>query len=186
VTTTTAAPASNGDVYGLGLRVGAKTGVAVPTSKLGATPVFGIDAEYRLPMLERLLGVAAEFAYSAPSTSGNGTDPATGGFSYKLDTRITSFALEAIARRAFERFEPYGGLGYSIVLLHDQTSAFAVKTTESQSRAGFQLRGGCGYRLGPGHVFAEARYQFAHFAFESTGSASAGTFDLFAGYRFTL
>jgi opacity protein-like surface antigen len=183
--TTSAAPSTT-DASGLGLRVGAKAGVAVPTSKLGATAVFGIDAEYRLPMLDRLLGIAAEFAYSAPSTRGSSTDPATGDFSYQLDTRITSFALEAIARRAVGRFEPYGGAGYAITLLRAQTSAFTATTTENQTRAGFQLRGGCGYLLGPGHVFVEARYQFSHFDFESTGSASAGTFDMFGGYRFAL
>lgn len=185
-TTTTEAPAPAEPPKDLGLRIGAKAGLAIPTSKLGATPVFGIDAEYRLPMLDRLLGIAAEFAYSAPSLSGSSSDPATGSYDYALDTRVTSFALEAIARRAFDRIEPYGGIGYSIVLLHAQTSAFATKTTESQTRAGVQVRGGAGYRLGPGHVFAEARYQFAHFDFESTGSSSAGTFDLLGGYRFAF
>lgn len=169
-----------------GIRAGVKLGAVIPTSKLGTAFGFGIDGEYRLPVLARQIGVGVEFGYAAPSLDGTGQDPTIGSYAYGLKTRIMSFAFEAIGRRAFGNIEPYAAIGYALVGLKARTSAFGVETTETQLRGGLQLRGGAGYKIGPGDVFAEARYQYAQLRFESTGDASGGTFALAAGYRFTF
>src|SRR6476620_1401933 len=50
-----------------GIRAGVKLGAVIPTSKLGSTFGIGLDGEYRLPWLERQLGVGIELGYAAPS-----------------------------------------------------------------------------------------------------------------------
>ncbi|MEZ0311515.1 MAG: outer membrane beta-barrel protein [Myxococcota bacterium] len=169
-----------------GIRLGLKLGPVFPTSSLGATVGIGLDAEYRPDVLGRLLGVGLELGYAAPNDSGTLQDPSVGSYDYELKTRILSVALEVVARRSFGRLEPYAALGWALVALRAKTEAFAIETTETQLRSGLQLRGGLGYQVGPGDVFGELRYQYASYAFESTGDASAGTLAIALGYRFAF
>jgi opacity protein-like surface antigen len=80
--------------------------------------------------------------------------------------------------------EAYGGVGYGLYALRAQTASFDQTNVETQVRTGLQLRAGAGYALGPGRLFAEARYHYVGLEFLTTGQANAGGVTFGAGYRF--
>jgi hypothetical protein len=169
----------------LGLSVAGKVGATLPTSGLGLTYFVGAEVGYRLPLLERLLGVAVEFSAGEPTKAGTLNAPAAGGdVKYDLSQRLIVMAFEANAQVAFDKLSLYGGAGYGVYFLKETATAFAQTNTESQTRAGLQLRGGAGYRLGPGDIFAELRYHYVGLKFLATGSSNAGGVTLGVGYRY--
>ena len=169
----------------LGLSVAAKLGGTLPTSPLGLTYFVGAEVGYRLPLLDRLLGVAFEFSAGEPKKSGTvNAAPVGGDFDYKLSQRLLILAFEANAQHALADLSLYGGIGYGFYVLKATTQAFGQTNTETQTRAGMQLRGGAGYRLGPGDVFAELRYHYVGLRFLATGRSNAGGVTLGVGYRY--
>jgi opacity protein-like surface antigen len=169
----------------LGLSVAAKLGGTLPTSPLGLTYFVGAEVGYRLPVLDRLLGVAFEFSAGEPKKAGNVTATAAGGdFKYDLSQRLLILAFDANAQYTLAGLSVYGGAGYGVYVLKATTKAFGQTNSETQTRAGTQLRAGVAYRLGPGDVFAEARYHYVGLRFLATGRSNAGGVTLGIGYRF--
>ncbi|MBI4508042.1 MAG: outer membrane beta-barrel protein [Deltaproteobacteria bacterium] len=169
---------------GTGLSIGAKAGAAIPTSKLDATWLGAIDLSFRLPILGRHLAVAAEVSYLEPNESGAGASQVAGDYDYDLDQRVLTISLDALALVPVGRLTPYAGVGYGAYFLRAKMDAFSQENTETQTRAGLQLRGGLGYRLGPGDLVGEVRYHFVDLEFLSTGSSNAGAVTVAGGYRF--
>ncbi len=94
--------------------------------------------------------------------------------------------LATPARQRIGDITPYGGIGYGLYFMRSKVKAFGRKNTENQTRAGLQLHGGAGYRLGPGDVFLEIRYHYTNFRFFATGKSNAGGVNLGLGYRLVL
>ena len=183
--TSAAEPTSVAQTSEIGLAVAAKVGGTLVTSALDMTYFVGLDFSYRLPFLDRLLGVGLELSMQNPGASGKVDAAAVGGsYQYELSTQLFTIAIEAIAGKSFGDFSPYGALGYGLFILSTDVTAFGEESTESQTRAGMTLRGGCGYRLGPGDLFAELRYHYVDLAFLSTGESNAGGITLGVGYRY--
>jgi len=171
----------------LGIVVGAKLGGTVPTSDLGFTYFLGLDAAYQLPFFDHLLGVGIELSLSGPTGSGTVTSAAVGGdVPYTIAMRLITLGFEVSGARSIGDFTPYAALGYGIYFLHADVESFGDNSTEDQVRAGFHVRGGCGYPVGPGDVFAELRYHYVNLRFLSTGKSNAGGITLNAGYRYTF
>lgn len=171
----------------LGLAIAAKIGGTVPTSDLGLTYYAALEVQYDLPVLDGLLGIAVEFSAGQPSTSGTVNAAQVGGnFDYDLSTRVIVIGVEAIASKSFGDISPYGGVGYGFYFLHANVEAFGDTNTEDQMRSGLQIRGGAGYRLGPGEVVAELRYHYVQLRFLSTGKSNAGGITLGVGYKFSF
>ncbi|MBI5509761.1 MAG: outer membrane beta-barrel protein [Deltaproteobacteria bacterium] len=171
----------------LGVSLAAKLGGTLPTSPLGLTYFAGLEAGYRLPVLDHLLGVALELSAGQPKKSGSFNNAAAGGaVDYDLSQRMVVLAVEANAHHAFGPVAAYAGLGYGFYVLKATTTAFGETNSETQTRAGTQLRGGAGYALGPGEVFGEVRYHYVGLAFLATGHSNAGGVTVAAGYRLML
>lgn len=173
----------------LGLNVAAKIGGTVPTSKLGATYNAALEVGYRLPLFKDILGdlqlgAAAELGYFEPQFSGSNTSDAAGSYNYRLDQRAFTLLLEGTLTYPMGDLKPYGGVGWGAYMLRAKMTAFGKTNTESQTRAGLQLRGGVGYHLGYGDLFAEARYHYVGLHFRTTGVTNDGGVTVAAGYRF--
>jgi tetratricopeptide (TPR) repeat protein len=172
---------------GRGLSVAAKLGGTLPTSALGLTYFAGLELGYRLPLFDRLLGVAFEVAAGQPAKSGNLDSTAAGGsVAYRLSQRMLTLAFEANGQYAFGNLFVLGGMGYGVYLLKASVKTLGMTNTESQTRAGIQLRGGAGVRLGPGDLIVELRYHYVDLAFSTTGRSNAGGVTLGAGYRLSF
>ncbi|HSP78371.1 MAG TPA: outer membrane beta-barrel protein [Myxococcaceae bacterium] len=169
---------------GLGLSVAPKLGATLATSELGPTFFAGVDVLYQLPVLERRLGVGVEVAFGQPGLAGGGTSPVAGDYTYTLDGRWVTASVDALGFLPLGPVEAYGGLGYGLYLLRVENSSFDQTTVENQMRTGLQVRAGAGYGLGPGRLFAEARYHYVGLEFLTTGEANGGGITFAAGYRF--
>lgn len=170
----------------LGLGIAPKLGLIVPTSDLGPTYMAGLDVSYRLPALAEFLGVALDFGFAQPPVDGSISDASLGDVSYALDQRLITLAVEAFATAPVGPVSLYGGAAYGVYVLRAKVDALEQTNTESQVRSGAQLRGGVGYRAGPGDVFGELRYHYVGLDFLSTGKANAGGITTAVGYRFQL
>jgi hypothetical protein len=169
----------------LGIAVSARVGAMVPTSGLDLTYFVGLEGSYLLPFLQRLLGVGLGLTFAGPGDSGTVRAANVGGsFDYELSTRLIGLELEALARKSFGPWSPYGGLSYGFYFLHLSETALRSTNTEDQVRAGFGVHGGCGYRLGPGDVVAELRYHYVNLRFATTGKSNAGGLTVAVGYRY--
>ena len=168
----------------LGLRVGAKLGAWLPTSKLNISWVTGVDVAYFLPWWQQRLGVGLELTYAQPAMHGSLTTPATGLVAYRLQQRLFTFAFEAQGHLPVASVDLYAAVGYGLYFLKSYTSAFGQTETSSQVRGGLRLRAGGGYAVGPGQAFAELSWHYAQLRFLSTGASNIGGVGLAGGYRF--
>ena len=171
----------------LGLLLAPKLGATIPTSKLGVTFFGGLNVGYLLPVgLPIPIGIAFEFAYLKPSYENSASSPAVGNYDYDLSQRLFVLALDAFVQVPMGALTPYGGIGYGIYLLRSEMDSFGMTNTETQTRAGLQLHGGAGYRLGPGDVYGELRYHYTNLRFDATGKSNAGGVTIGVGYRLVL
>lgn len=176
----------------LGLAVALKAGGTYPTSKLGLTYMGALEVSYDLPVLQQLLdggrlAVGAELGYLQPKVSGTSTSTAVGGsYDYSLSQRLLTVSLDVLVSYPIFGVKPYAGLGWGFYFLRAQSTMQDRTNTETQTRSGLEARGGAGFPLGPGDVFAELRYHWVGLEFLSTGTANAGGITLAAGYRYSL
>jgi len=176
----------------LGLNVAIKAGGTYPTSKLGLTYMGALEVSYDLPVLQQLLNgghlaIGAELGYLQPKVSGSSTSTAVGGsYDYALSQRLLTVSLDALVSYPILGVKPYAGLGWGFYFLRAQSTMLDRTNTENQTRSGLEARGGAGFPLGPGDVFAELRYHWVGLEFLSTGTANAGGVTLAAGYRYSL
>ena len=168
----------------LGLRVGAKLGAWLPTSRLNISWVTGVDVAYFLPWWQQRLGVGLELTYAQPAMHGSLTTPATGLVAYRLQQQLFTLAFEAQGHLPVASVDLYAAVGYGLYFLKSYTSAFGQTETSSQVRGGLRLRAGGGYAVGPGQAFAELSWHYAQLRFLSTGASNIGGVGLAGGYRF--
>jgi len=175
--------------HGLGLSLAPKIGATVPTSKLSPTYYAALDVGYRLNGLQSLIGwpigVNVEFAYVKPNYNNTVTSEVTGDINFKLEQQLLILAIEGFVEIPLVwRLKPYAGVGYGWYFLHANLQSLDQENGETQMRSGMQLRGGVGFTLGPGDLFAELRYHYVGLKFFTTGNANAGGITLASGYRF--
>ncbi len=186
------AEAPHAQPKGLGLAVAAKVGGTKPTSGLGMTYMAALELSYAPPVVKDLLplgtlSVGLEVGYMQPSLSSSANDASVAGkYSYALDQRLVTTALDAIVTVPVSIVRVYGSVGWGMYFLRAQVDSFGKVNTENQTRSGLQLRVGGGLALGPGDVFAEARYHYVGLEFLSTGNSNAGGVTLAAGYRYAF
>jgi hypothetical protein len=180
-----AAPASKskGDFL-----VAPKLGLFVPTSRLGAAFFAGIEFGYVTPGLDHHLAVVLDVNWTRPRTKGYIVDPrivAGDGF-YNLGNAEVGILLSALYRfeDAAPGLTPYAGLGPGLYSHRTVVQSFQSQYTETEWRVGVQCVAGLDYTVGPGAVFAEARYHFTRVDFLSTGRSNVGGFVIpGVGYR---
>ncbi len=166
-------------------------GLTVPTSKLGATVVGGLELDLALPVLEHRLVVALDASIARPSHSGSGTDARVGGsYSYDLDVTELKLGLDLIFRffSADRPIVPYLGVGPILHLLKttETTDLAPGENSEQNTKVGVEFVGGVDFRLGPGLLLAEVRYVYSALDHLWTGETNAGNLTISVGYRFVF
>lgn len=177
------------------LLVAAKVGglFAEPFSRLGASYLVDVEIGYALPVLRHHLAIAIDGAYTAPESSGGGSDGAVaaGSYSYHLQQRQGILGLTLYYRHPLGRVTPYVGVGPRLFLLQSEVDGSSGGTpihtsSEVSTKAGVGVPLGVGVRLGPGDLFVEASLLWAGIDHRITGDANTGALTLSLGYRFAL
>lgn len=174
---------------GVGVEIALKVGGAVPLAKLGPSLSAALEGAYALPVLDKKLRVGIEARYQQPGTAGTLTDPAVQGgapFAYTFESHFVALALPLSYRYDGGAWAISGGVAPALYLVHVIDTAFALANEETDTRIGAEAFGAFDYKLGPGAVTAEVRYNFVTWEFRSTGSAHAGAITASAGYRYTF
>lgn len=175
---------------------------AEPFSNLGASFLVGAEIGYLLPPLPVVgegFGVTIDVAYTQPTASGAAMDARIGanGGNYKWDVtqRETILGLTLLYRAPFimdGKLVPYIGFGPRIFMMQTSSGGEAGSGNsipgynENSTQAGLGLPLGADYKIGPGRVFLEALLLYAPLNTNTTGSSSAGSISVAAGYRFIL
>jgi opacity protein-like surface antigen len=191
-TITQAAPARDRGQVLIAAKVGGL--FSEPFSKLGASYLVDVELGYALPVLKHRLAIAIDGAYTAPESSGGGTNPqvASGGaYSYNLQQREGILGLTLYYRHQLGRVTPYIGVGPRLVLLQSEIDGAAGATpihtsTEVSTKVGVGVPLGLGIRLGPGDLFVEASLLYAGIDHNITGNSNTGALTISLGYRFVL
>lgn len=165
--------------------------MTVPTSRLNAMIVGGLELAAVLPVADRRLVLALDFTITRPSYDSSGTDQRVNGvYTYTVHEREIKIGLDAIFRffNSTKKLVPYVGAGPVIHLLKTTESAsFAPSENMEQStKLGFEIVGGADYRVGPGMLLAELRVLYSDLDHLFTGDTNAGSVMIGLGYRFVF
>lgn len=185
----TAVQADPHDAWSFG--IAPRLAMTVPTSRLNAMIVGGLELAAVLPVADRRLVVALDFTITRPSYDGSGTDPrVNGSYTYTVKEREVKIGLDAIFRffNTSKKLVPYAGAGPVIHLLQTtETASFAPRDNMEQStKLGFEIVGGADYRVGPGMLLAELRVLYSDLDHLFTGDTNAGNVMFGVGYRFVF
>lgn len=188
-TATTEATETSPDDWSFG--IAPRLAVTVPTSKLGAMVVGGLEIDFALPVAERRLIVALDVTMTRPSYDGSGSDPRVGGaYEYTVKETEVKIGLDAIFRifTADKKFVPYVGAGPLIHLLRTtETTSFTPDANmEESTKLGFEVLVGADYRVGPGMLLGELRVVYSDLDHLFTGDSNAGNLMIGVGYRFVF
>jgi opacity protein-like surface antigen len=168
--------------------VAPRIGLAVPTSKLGATAVGGLELDVALPVAEHRLVLALGGSLTRPSHSGDVADPRVpAGSTYTIkETELAlALALDYRFAPAGKSLVPWIGVGPLLHLLRTtETTSIAPGDNTAQSTAfGFELAAGLDVKAGPGFLAGDLRYDYSKLDHYLTGTSSAGKVMIDAGYR---
>lgn len=165
--------------------VAPRLGVGLPTSKLGATVVGGLELDFAVS--SRLL-VALDLALTRPSYSSTVMDPRvpSGMASYTIKETEMVVGVNALYRlTAGPKLVPWLGAGPLLHLLKtsETTSSAPGDNTATSTELGVQFAGGIDLAAGPGFVIGDVRVVYSKLAHLFTGDTNAGKVTFGAGYR---
>ena len=166
-----------------------RLGFVVPTSKLGAMVLGGIELDYVLPAANHQFVVALDLSLTRPSYNGSVMDPRVpGGTSmYSID-EMEIVVGATIGYRLFpadRRLVPWGAIGPVMHLLRTSESSTLAPgdNTATSTELGLELAAGVDYRTGPGFLLGGARVVYSNLDHTLTGDTNAGKLGLEVGYR---
>lgn len=166
------------------LGVAPRLGAGLPTSKLGATVVGGLELDYAVS--KRLL-IALDLALTRPSYSSTVMDPrvASGSASYTIDETEMVVGVSALYRFTSGKVVPWLGAGPLLHMLKttETTSTAPGDNTATSTELGGQIAGGVDLAAGPGFVIGDVRVVYSKLAHVFTGDTNAGKITIGAGYR---
>lgn len=191
-----------GGGMGLALGLRAQIGFSQVFSDLGVAPAGEIEIGYRIPFLERRLGVFVAAGYQYTYGDGSGADPRLAstdgtpyphGYSWDLDEHAVIVTLGFLGRifPESEALSPYLWVGPRVYLLMSAIDGEAGgqafgENTETSTEVGVAGGVGVEYFLGLGPIFGEIEFAWSPLAHDITGDASTGQLGLTVGYRFLL
>jgi len=167
-------------------------GVMLPTSKLHAMAVGGVEVDLATPALDHRLGVGIDLALTQPSYDATAMDPRIPGgmTTYKIEQTEMVVGLVGTYRFADASavLVPHVGAGPVLHLLktNETTSVAPGENNATQTQLGLELGGGVDYRVGPGYVAGDVRFIYSNLDTPLAGSTNAGSFALALGYRFVF
>ena len=171
-----------------------KVGGLIPVSKLGPHASVRIGGGYLLPVLKRRLAAVLDLGYSQTTTSETLDDPRLGeagaSYSYTMTQRDLNLFIgpQVFILDPFRRLVPYAALGLDLHFLRSVMEAKGNDgadmggNDEVSTKAGFALRGGAGYRLGPGLITGELTFSWAPITHTITGDSHLGRLAILVGY----
>ena len=168
-----------------------------PFSALGPSYLVDLELGYVLPVWRHHLAVSLEGAYTAPTADGKQSDArldASGGsYAWHLEQREAILGVTFFYRHPIKRFIPYVGIGPRIFLLQTRVQGQAGASpidlsTETSTKIGAGIPIGCGFVLGPGHLFAELGLILGNIDHTTTGNVAVGvsSITLALGYRLSF
>jgi hypothetical protein len=171
-----------------------RLGAIIPTSKLAANIVAGLELDWLTPALGHKLVIAIDASYARPSFTGTTMSaalPAPGTIGYTIDQTEVVVGLTAGYRffDASHAFVPHVAVGPILHLLRsdEKTSpAYAGSNNSQQTQAGFEASVGADYKAGPGYLAGDLRFLYSSLSTPLTGSTNAGSVAVAVGYRFTF
>jgi hypothetical protein len=172
----------------------AKVGGLFPVHTLSPFVTFHLGAGYILPVLKHRLSIIADLGYTQNTADGTiGPDPRLGAsgatFNYSLTHRDLGLFIgpQVYLLDPARRFVPYAAVGVDLHFLKDEITGKGNgnelgQNTEVSTKAGFALRAGAGYRLGPGLITGEVTFGWAPINHEVTGDSNLGRVSILVGY----
>jgi hypothetical protein len=166
--------------------VAPRVGVTVPTSKLGAFVIGGVELDYAAT--PRLL-VAADVSLTRPGFDGTVMDDriANGSGTFAVHEAELVVGVLALVRLAppHGKLVPWLGGGPVVQMLKttETTSLAPGANTATSTELGIEIGGGIDVRAGPGYVTGSLRAVYSKLDHTLTGSTNAGNVALAAGYR---
>lgn len=170
-----------------------KVGGLIPVSKLGPHVSVRLGTGYLLPVLKRRLAAVIDLGYSQTATDDTIDDPRLGeggaSYSYTMTQRDLNLFIgpQAFILDPFGSFVPYAALGLDLHFLRSVVEGEGNGedlggNDETSTKAGFALRGGVGYRLGPGIITGEVTFSWAPITHDITGDSHLGRLAILVGY----
>lgn len=170
-----------------------KVGGLIPVSGLGPHVTFRLGGGYAPPVLRGRLAIVLDLGYAQNSTSKSLTDPRLGTAGGEVGFTMTQRNLNLfLGPQVFlldpgRRLVPYGALGLDLhfvkSLIDGQGGGQGLgENSEVSTEAGFALRGGAGFRLGPGLITGEVAFGWAPMARDMTGESHLGRISILVGY----
>ena len=167
-------------------------GVTVPTSKLGAFVIGGVQIDYAPAVADHRLLLGLDLSLTRPSHDSTVMDPRIPGGSGSYAIHETEMAIGLTAAYhllATERsLVPWVGGGPVLQLLKttETTSLAPGENTATSTELGLEVFGGADLRVGPGFLVGDLRLVYSKLDHGLTGSTNAGKLALEAGYRFVF
>lgn len=166
-----------------------RLGLVVPTSKLGAMAVGGLEIDVALPVGQRQLYVALDLSLTRPSYDGSVMDPRIPGGAGDYTVKEVEMVVGALVgyrlRPAGAALVPWAVIGPILHLLRTtETSTIAPgHNTATSTELGLEVAAGVDYHAGPGFVVGGLRVVYSSLDHVLTGDTNAGTVGLDLGYR---
>lgn len=169
--------------------VAPRVGVALPTSKLGAYMIGGLQIDYVPSFASHRVMLGLDLSLTRPGYDGTVMDPRIPGGMGTYAVQETEGLVGVTAAYRFASADrgvvPWLGAGPVLHLLRtSETTSLAPGTnTATSTELGVEALGGADVRLGPGFLVGEARYVYSRLAHTLTGSTNAGALSFDLGYR---
>lgn len=172
-----------------------KLGGLIPVGKLGPHLSMRLGGGYVLPALKQRLAVVLDLGYSQTVAEETISDPRLGtsgsnnSYNYSLIERDLNLFLgpQVFISDPFKRLVPYAAAGLDLHFLRSDIEGQGGteplgETEETSTKVGFALRGGVGYRLGPGLITGELTFAWAPIDHQITGESHLGRLAILVGY----
>jgi hypothetical protein len=167
-------------------------GMTIPTSKLTAMAVGGLEVDYALPVANHQLVAALDFGLTRPSYDASASDPRIPGGMTAYTIHQTEMVIGAVASYrlapADHTLIPHVGAGPLLHLLKTNETAMLApgENTATQTKLGVEAVLGLDYTAGPGLLAADLRFLYSGLDTPLTGGSNAGNVELAVGYRFVF
>ena len=166
-------------------------GLVVPTSKLGATALGGLELDVATPALDHRFLIGIDASLTRPGHDGSVMDPrlpSTAQYTIKETELVIALLASYRFAPADRKLVPWAGIGPMLHLLRttETTTIAPGDNTASSMEIGVELGGGVDYRVGPGYLAGDLRVAYSKLDHVLTGSTNAGKLALAVGYRWVF
>jgi hypothetical protein len=170
--------------------IGLKTGYINNFGKI-STVFPGLEATYRLPVLNRMLFLSLESGWYRSTKEYRQSETAEGEDTIERELQVIPVSLNTFYKKitASPLFTPYFGAGLGANITNSKiSSSFQPTFVQKRTLFGIHCFGGIESRLGPGAGLLEVKYNYARLKPEKEFGVkgNVGGLVAFLGYRWEL